>query len=413
MDELQRLCDGSLTNLLPALTLWETLPLQACVSHRAEGLLAMAALGQVLNGDSAASQVLWSMAVRILLANVQLDNRLILSNNTALVWLVLQSMGAVTSSEETWRLTRSANGFLYAAAEKNWGRSSTTDHKEGWSADGQSSLVLASLLTDTVRSLHFGDLPLASTSFKHAALSSPYESIGHLQSLIVFGGPSIPWLPYSKYNALVTLLIILNLIITWAREDRTIIAQLLKQRQSTGLSSSSVTSDPLMAQSTNVRIRIHRALERWQEMYLGCAPSELRAFFHFCRMYCLYPELDQLSILVSYRQRRNSSNGSSLTSPPMANVNDATPTAEACHHAWAVFDEIADCNRVCPLWFPVITYLAGLVVAQGVKTQGSLRLRGSLRVTTIFQVALAQMCWFCCDDMAKSLAEASRSTESV
>lgn len=144
------------------------------------------------------------------------------------------------------------------------------------------------------------------------------------------------------------------------------------------------------------------ALQRWGERFATQAPSEVLAFFHYCRLHLLYPRLLELPRIAGYGP---------LSKAQISQHNPPAVPASATSTAWLILDKATARTRsdatLCPIWLPIAVFHAGLVVWAGRHLSGGSGsnegVQGSAMMLVPFRIELETMNWPCCRDMAATL----------
>ncbi len=257
-----------------------------------------------------------------------------------------------------------------------------------------SNMVSFVVLIDTLRSLHMGMAASSISAFADITLEAPHHSLSGLLSQTLFAGPQTEWPAFSQDNALLTILLILSHTLIWVREM-------------SPLAPSAETVSPqgrsnVDAETQKCRIRIERALDKWEGQYSRGALPETRALFYFCRMHLRAPHLHLVAVYAQYEPL------ATLSPIPLEKVSsiveaDTSTLDEAAHFAWLVLEQVPDAADVTALWLPIILYFSGLLVWMNIASQGRSRSHGSLRVLQLFGQKLSCMPWPCCAAFAHNL----------
>lgn len=258
-------------------------------------------------------------------------------------------------------------------------------------------------MIDTLRSLHFGTTSSSLCAFSDLSLESEYLSLSSLLSQTLFAGPQAKWPPFTQDNAVLMIILILNQILTWAREMSPLTQTTLPVSQA----SSCRPPFSLEGETHKCLIRIQRSLDKWEECYMEEALPETRALYFFCRMHICAPHLYWVAVSAQYGPLVHLSATSAETALELV-ARDAASVDEAAHFAWLVLEHTPEVADVAAIWMPIILYYAGLIVWRTITSQGVSRSRGSLRVLHLFEQKLSCMPWPCCTAFVQSLEALTR-----
>ena len=192
-----------------------------------------------------------------------------------------------------------------------------------------------------------------------------------------------------------------------------------------------ITSLSMDQEIRSGRQRISYALANWRKCYFEFVPDDVRALYHFCRLYHLLPSLH----LLPTEARKYSDNGRKMDAPEerrdtrhsldssTGNATDSSSqnrqgkedleglkTDEAIGHAWLVYDHTRRASNSSiqssseEIYLPIITFLAALCVWKSVRGDRSgSNVYGSTRVLQLFKMELQNLPWECCCAMADCL----------
>jgi hypothetical protein len=133
-------------------------------------------------------------------------------------------------------------------------------------------------------------------------------------------------------------------------------------------------------------------------------PTEVKAFYYFCKLHLLVPDLNGLAQLAGYAPA-----GTEVASR-FQHIEQTRYTAlgdvrEAPSLSWLILENVPESADMSALWLPVILHFAGLVIWIDMKAQGQLGARAPL--LRLFEQKLRAMRWPCCAAMADNLLSLS------
>ena len=145
---------------------------------------------------------------------------------------------------------------------------------------------------------------------------------------------------------------------------------------------------------------LSNGLDKWHGQFGAVLVTrpEIAAFYHFCRMYIICPDLPILSKFAGYRSE----------TPNISRIGDVEVTPDATRAAWFVLDSAATRAKAedafCAVWLPVIVFQAGLVIAARLNSSNEQdALYNGPRALTAFKIELEHMPWPCCEEMTNTL----------
>ncbi|PNY26274.1 Uncharacterized protein TCAP_03798 [Tolypocladium capitatum] len=333
--------------------------------------LSIASLGAVTLAHVRTGHSIWNLASKSLMATLALDNR----------------------------QTRNTNVPL-SIVRRIWTRPDDAASESIPMSTDRSCIIFYLVMIDTLRSLHYGMPASSMRAFGDVPLELPYKSLSSLASRTFFAGPQAEWPPFTPDNSLAMLILILNQILVWAREMTPL-----------ALGSQTASSPPrpdIENERLRCLIRIERALERWEECYMGQALPETQAFFFFCKMHLCAPHIHLLAVCAQYEPLAQLSPTSSERASTLIE-RDAGSMEDAAHFSWLVLEHVPESPDATAIWLPIILYFAGLIVWRNITSQGLSRSHGSLRVLQLFRQKLACMPWPCCAAFSQNLEVLARS----
>jgi len=150
---------------------------------------------------------------------------------------------------------------------------------------------------------------------------------------------------------------------------------------------------------------LSQGLDRWQSRFQDSVSADVIAFYHYCKLYILCPDLPALSPLSGYLKhsaypelQNRHHTGSSIK------ISD-----QAVQQAWLVLDHAASRaksdEQLCAVWLPIVVFHAALAIWASIGLVGADRSEryGSKRALLAFKVELEGMPWPCCAEMASVL----------
>lgn len=233
------------------------------------------------------------------------------------------------------------------------------------------------------------------TSFVKLDLGPPLGSIADLLASTIFGGPTTPWPNYTRENALSTLILILDRIIHLARQIAPAVHKIIGQNHS-------VMCPYFPSPETEFRgcrIRLSRALSKWEEEYFTSSAASVQALFFFCKLHLAVPDMHRLAHMTSYKPATQFKQNFSQSTPELLATDEGT------HYAWLVLEKVSESENLSSVWLPVITFFSALVVWADLKAQKNSRVHGSPYVLRLFVDLLQKMVWPCCSEMGSALEE--------
>ncbi|GJN86942.1 hypothetical protein PLIIFM63780_010524 [Purpureocillium lilacinum] len=295
--------------------------------------------------DIPRSRSLWKLATKTLMATLALDNSQTRNTDIPLACLLLETVGVLSSDLTIWHLTNNIHGCAEAIFKRIWNNAVDPASGRSPAAKDRTNMVSFVVLIDTLRSLHMGMAASSISAFADITLEAPHHSLSGLLSQTLFAGPQTEWPAFSQDNALLTILLILSHTLIWVREM-------------SPLAPSAETVSPqgrsnVDAETQKCRIRIERALDKWEGQYSRGALPETRALFYFCRMHLRAPHLHLVAVYAQYEPL------ATLSPIPLEKVSsiveaDTSTLDEAAHFAWLVLEQVPDAADVTALWLPII-----------------------------------------------------------
>ena len=259
-----------------------------------------------------------------------------------------------------------------------------------------------------MRSLYTGSAPTVASSFKDVPIVPQYISIAYIRTKLITQLQPMPPASNTDENFLI-LLVILNEIIVYAslcpRKHIRLSERSMHESMSSRSSSSEDSFTPLSHGNEILRARkcLIRVLDAWIAAYQPSNGPERILLYNFCRLYVTFPELHLLPVAAGFGK-----NGVHAPNPGANTAQfldmDEQLVAEASHYAWLLLENITACKGFLPVWCPITTFSAALVIWMCTQVQGKfVKARGSLMVLRLFKTELERMPWLCANDMAEFL----------
>lgn len=265
-------------------------------------------------------------------------------------------------------------------------------------------------MVDLIRSLYTGSSPTVASSFKDVPLASREISIAYIRTKLITQLQPMPVTSSSDESFLI-LLVILNEIIIYTslcpRKHIRFHEQGAEEYLSSRSGSSEDSFTPLSHGNEILRARksLIRVLDSWLAAYQVSNGPERILLFNFCKLYVTFPELHLLCTAAGFGK-----DGVHKPNPEAKTVQfvdmDEQLVAEASHYAWSILENITACKGFLPVWCPIVTLSAALVIWMCTQVQGKFqKARGSLMVLRLFKTELERMGWMCATDMAEFLEQ--------
>ena len=271
-----------------------------------------------------------------------------------------------------------------------------------------SAVISFFLMVDLMRSLHTGSTATVASSFNDVPLASRDVSIAYIRTKLITQLQPMPPTPSSDENLLI-LLVILNEIIVYASLCPQRHIRIRDYNADESMSSRSGSSDdsftPLSHGNEILRARksLIRVLDGWSAAYQMSNGPERLALYNYCKLYVTFPELHLLPRAAGFTKdevRKPTSEANTFQFDDM----DDQLIAETSHYAWLILENITASKGFLPVWCPVVTFSAALVIWLCTQVQGRFeKARGSLMVMRLFKSELERMPWLCAPDMAEFL----------
>jgi len=265
------------------------------------------------------------------------------------------------------------------------------------------------LLVDTVRALHAGVAPNFTTNELFIKMPMSSHSFHQIYTSFAINSKPLPW-DLQEADGVLLLVALLSDMLAIRASFRGLISpdQLDATEALDSFRSPFVPFSP-QGELERLLARISKALELWSERFLQTASQDVLSLFYFCKVCENCPDLSALPRLVGYA--------------PFASTQDhhhhdrsricarLSITDEALSYAWLVIENVNSQDPILrgsarPIWLPVVTFLAALVVWAKLERKESPRKKayGTMKVLGMFKIELERMTWPCCADMAKTLA---------
>lgn len=273
-----------------------------------------------------------------------------------------------------------------------------------------SAVISFFLMVDLMRALYTGSAATVASSFKDVPLASRDISIAYIRTKLITQLQPMPPTPSSDENLLI-LLVILNEIIVYASLCPQKHIRIRAHNADESMSSRSGSSDdsftPLSHGNEILRARkcLIRVLDAWITAYQMSNGPERLALYNYCKLYVTFPEVHLLPIAAGFGKdgvRKTNPEGNTFHFYDM----DDQLVAETSHYAWLILENITASQGFLPVWCPVVTFSAALVIWMCTQVQGKFeKARGSLMVMRLFKSELERMPWLCAADMAEFLEQ--------
>lgn len=261
-----------------------------------------------------------------------------------------------------------------------------------------------------MRSLYTGSAPTVAAWFKDVPIASQDVSIAYIRTKLITQLLPMPMTPSADENFLILLVILNEIIVYTTLCPRKHIH--INENSTEGYSSSrSRSSDdsftPLSHANEILRARksLSRVLDSWKSAYRLSNGPERFLLFNFCKLYVTFPDLNLLPTAAGF-----SRDGIHTPNPEATTVEflemDEHLVAEISHYAWLMLENVTACKGFIPVWCPIATFSAALVIWMCTQVQGKFqKARGSLMVLRLFKTELERMSWLCAADMAEFLEQ--------
>jgi hypothetical protein len=265
-------------------------------------------------------------------------------------------------------------------------------------------------MVDLMRSLYTNSAPTVASSFKDVPLASRDVSITYIRTKLITQLLPMPPTSSADENFLI-LLVILNEIIVYTtlcpRKHVRINDSSVEGSVSSRSGSSEDSFTPLSHGNEILRARksLSRVLDAWIAAYeLSNGPERLLVY-NFSKLYVSFPELHLLPVAAGFGR-----DGVHTPDPEATTVQfldmDEQLVAEISHYAWLILENTTACKGFRPIWCPIVTFSAALVIWMCTQVQGKFqKARGSLVVLRLFKTELERMPWLCAADMAQFLEQ--------
>ena len=261
-----------------------------------------------------------------------------------------------------------------------------------------------------MRSLYTGSAPTVASSFKDLPSASRDVSIAYIRTKLITQLLPMPPTSSADENFLI-LLVILNEIIVYTtlcpRKHVRVNESSIEGSVSSRSGSSEECFTPLSHGNEMLRARksLSRVLDAWIIAYQLSNGPERMLLYNFCKLYVTFPELHLLPIAAGFGR-----DGVHTPNPEAITVHfldmDDQLVAEVSHYAWLILENITACKGFLPVWCPIATFSAALVIWMCTQVQGKFqKARGSLMVLRLFKTELERMSWLCATDMAEFLEQ--------
>ena len=259
-----------------------------------------------------------------------------------------------------------------------------------------------------MRALHCGTTVTVASSFKDIPLVSSNLSIAYIRTALIGELQPLPE-DVSSDGSFLILLVILNEIIIYSslrrREHIPLDGDNIGPRRASSNEPKGDQFEPLS--SANEALRAQRALVRvldaWSRSYLVPNGPDRSSLFYFCKLYLAFPELHLLPAWIGYQDENSEGVHRSRNVSELRNMNESI-ISESSHYAWLILENISRCDSFRPIWCPIVTFYAALVIWMCIRLQGNFqKSHGSLIVLRLFKAEFEKMPWLCCTEMSEFL----------
>ncbi|MCJ1472613.1 hypothetical protein MMC13_001262 [Lambiella insularis] len=375
-------------------------------------------------GQGNASMRLFFAATKMWGVMLEVDNREARKVEAVLASTLLVTYGVLSADKTVWSETSSLLGFTGAIARRihlhDFGAQSDAltappVRSIGVRSPTRSLLMSYLFFVDVIHAVHFNTTAQFSSSELFIAMPASHHDFHDIYSALVLGEHPLPLVMTDQEDAVLILAAIISDIMTIHRAFERIHLQSPNDsalwpsvdKNTHWLTGSFV---PFSASNEYQRMlsQISNILNRWSERFKERMHQDVMALFYFCRMYSSCPHLLRLPRISGYEP---AADPSAYLSRPEG--QDDTVSEGAIRYAWLVLENInvtGDGPRVaCPIWLPVVTFLAALVVWRSLKSSSLVKPGfGTLKVLGVFRAELEQMPWSCCTQMVKTLVKLMR-----
>lgn len=419
--ELQRLQDIGLAHLRSCCINIERFIVHETTDTTLPVKLALASLGSCQSATFHRSQV-WSCTDQLLKMVIGTDNRYVRQHISFVTWLINEVAALMAGDPKIWSSANVSHYMGETAIRRTW--ASMQLQPVQWSDVSHiADMIPYVLQVDLVRALTLQCTPTAASSFCRVVLRWSTKTTIASLTLAMFEPESSSWVFDDSHLGFLKLLILLH--------ETTMTSVVLL---SIPLSKTE-TSTPVTSLSFNDEIsfdqeRLRSALSCWYDCYFESANNEVRAMYHFCRLYQLIPQLltlpqqarcrDKIEIRGTNESETypNPSRSTSHTSydsvrqslKELETPNDSQSSCNASQHAWLLYryvrrasSENADTPSQA-IYLPIITYLAALHVWKEIEsTRDEAKMYNGISALKLFKSELQKLPWVGSHEMARNL----------
>lgn len=265
-------------------------------------------------------------------------------------------------------------------------------------------------MVDLMRSLYTGSAPTLASSFKDIPLAARDVSIAYIRTKLITQLLPMPPTSSTDENFLI-LLVILNEVIVYTTLSPGNHLRMNECHTEGSVNSRFGSSEdaftPLSHGNEILRARksLIRVLDAWIAAYQVSNGPERLLLYHFCKLYVTFPELHLLPAAAGFKRDGVHTPNPEANTVQFLDMDDQL-VAEVSHYAWLILENITACKGFLPVWCPIATFSAALVIWMCTQVQGKFqKARGSLMVLRLFKAELDRMPWLCAADMAEFLEQ--------
>ena len=242
-----------------------------------------------------------------------------------------------------------------------------------------SGIAEHALLNDVIGALSLGKAPTIATSLLDLPVDNPPTSLTCVQQCLTSSSKS-KVSTYTERRASLELLLILN---------QTIICGAILYPLQNGSPEQRISSTTQRMEWQRSHRRNLCAISAWKAQYWCFSPPSLKVLFHLAELHIAIPDLHTLLREVGYIH----------TQGPCQSRIGTGITKDIIHTCWLLLESVSECEDFTCVWLPISTFMAALCLWRDIKSQGSSRAHGSIKVLQVFQTELRKMPWPCCSEM--------------
>ena len=327
-----------------------------------------------------------------------------------LTWLINEVAAIMASDSDIWHKANVSHGMMESAIRRCWIVQQLHDSGPPGSST-ITDIIPYILQVDLVRALTLQCMPTIASSLAWVVMRGSGQSTISSMAIALYGRESSLLLFDNNDLGFLKLLILLHEITTLAMLSESVV----NPGQEDTMSLTSLSIDQEVRSS---RKRISHALTSWQQCYFQFVPDEMRALYHFCRLYHSLPTLHRLP--TEAREDRNHhkrnapeerrhtrramcTHGLSHNLAEQESLQDPPGLTEAVDHAWHLYDAVrrashSNTNRSSEdIFLPIITFLAALCIWKSIRgNRSGSNAYGSTRVLQLFRLELQDLPWEGC-----------------